>query len=53
MSLEKLLLKVRGPFKSEETSLGEKVPKVFDQNWTDTLAASNIGLHVVMRNLSC
>ena len=43
MSLEKLLLKVRGPFMSEESTLGEKVPKAFDQNWTDTLAASNLG----------
>ena len=53
MSSEKLLLKVRGSFKSEESTLGEKVSKAFDQNWTDTLAASNIGLYVVMRNLSC
>ena len=52
MSLEKLLLKVRDPFKSEKSTLGEKVPKAFDQNWTDTLAVSNIGLHVGMRNLS-
>ena len=53
MSSEKLLLKVRGPFKSEESTLGKKVSKAFDQNWTDTLAASNIGLHVLMRILSC